>query len=177
MRRVALKVLTEWSVDPSPEGPEHERYVEERAARVLAGTFEPTPGVPATRADCPPERHTTGCPYVRCRYHLWRIDGGADGERPGRPGLSSVPRDQRGLTTRMLGEAGDLERPGTTLIPRWLEHPLPASCALDESQRAQTNEEVGVKLQRHRTLVGRVLRRALEEIKERGYDVRWMLEE
>lgn len=107
--------------------------------------------VPDTRGDCPIVKP---CPHVRCRYHLWRIDGGEDGTRAGRPGLSAVPRDSRGLTIRTPGEL-DGSRPGTTLEARWLETPVPPSCALDESERTHTNEEVGYRVNRHRTLAAR----------------------
>lgn len=40
--------------------------------------------------------------------------------RAGRPGLSSVKRDRKGLTVSQPGAAGD-ERPGTTLRPGWLK--------------------------------------------------------
>jgi hypothetical protein len=76
-------------------------------------TFQPIGGVPKTRADCPTERP---CVFVRCKWHLFRED--AD-HRAGRPGLSSVPRDERGLTLATPGDAGD-DRAGTTLRPAWL---------------------------------------------------------
>jgi hypothetical protein len=76
-------------------------------------SFTPVDFVPATRAECP----TTGlCVHVRCRFNLLRIDAC---DRAGRPGLASVPRDERGLTLPVSGDAG-AERPGTTLQPRWL---------------------------------------------------------
>jgi hypothetical protein len=75
--------------------------------------YLPKAGVPRTRADCPVERP---CPFVRCRQHLWMEDAA---HRAGRPGLSSVPRDERGLTIATTGQAGS-ERPGTTLRPAWL---------------------------------------------------------
>jgi hypothetical protein len=73
-----------------------------------------TAGVPRTRADCPVERP---CKYVRCRYNLLMEDAET---RAGRPGLSHVPRDARGLTLPTQGSAG-AERPGTTLRPAWLK--------------------------------------------------------
>jgi hypothetical protein len=76
--------------------------------------FTPVQGVPATRADCPTAKP---CQHVRCRYHLHLEDAE---HRAGRPGLSSVPRDSRGLTLPTQGHAGDT-RPGTTLRPGWLE--------------------------------------------------------
>lgn len=71
--------------------------------------------VPKTRADCPTQRP---CPHVRCRWNLFRIDAE---NRAGRPGLSSVPRDERGRTKRVMGDAGR-GRPGTTLRPGWMRY-------------------------------------------------------
>lgn len=120
--------------------------------------------VPDTRADCPTEKP---CPHVRCRHHLWRVDGGENGSRAGRPGLSSVPRNSAGLTLRVLGNVGS-ERPGTTLEARWLESPVPPSCALDEVERhgrPMTNEECGVACNRHRTQMARDVEKASEHAK------------
>ena len=114
--------------------------------------------VPDTRGDCPTQKP---CPHVKCRYHLWRVDGGEDGTRAGRPGLSAVPRDSRGLTIRTPGEL-DGDRPGTTLEARWLETPVPPSCALDEAERTHTNDEVGYRVNRHRTLVARDCKKGLD---------------
>lgn len=74
-----------------------------------------TAGVPATRGDCPSGGF---CPHVRCRFHLALADADT---RAGRPGLSSVPRDERGLTIATTGHAGN-SRPGTTLSPSWLTY-------------------------------------------------------
>lgn len=114
--------------------------------------------VPLTYGDCPVKRP---CGFVRCRMHLWRVDGGENGTRAGRPGLSALPRNKQGLTLRVLGELSG-ERPGTTLEPRWLESPVPPSCALDETTRPLTNEEAAKRLGRHRTLVARENKGALE---------------
>lgn len=78
--------------------------------------FEPRTGVPSSRADCP-DTSKGHCDRIRCKFHLHRIDSE---DRAGRPGLSSVPRDERGLTTSIDGDLGE-ERAGTTVIPRWLE--------------------------------------------------------
>lgn len=109
--------------------------------------------VPDTRGDCPTQKP---CPHVRCRYHLWRVDGGEDGTRAGRPGLSAVPRNKQGLTLRVLGDV-DGSRPGTTLEPRWLESPVPPSCALDcvDAQGKHSNDQIGKAINRHRTLAAR----------------------
>ncbi len=117
---------------------------------------------PVKRGDCPKQKP---CPHVRCSYHLWRIDGGIDGSRPGRPGIASVPRDERGLTLRVRGEL-DGERAGTTLEARWLETPVPPSCALDEATRAHSNTEVAYRMNRHRTMAGRDVKKALLNAEE-----------
>jgi hypothetical protein len=146
---------------------ERRRYVRYRAALALRGTLDPLPGTAGTRGNCPPERHQTGCPFVRCRYHLWRIDGGPDGNRAGRPGLANVPRDGRGLTLRVLGDVGG-DYNGTTLQPRWLEPgAMPVSCALDVADKGKaSNQETGDALGRHRTLVGRESHNALPRARE-----------
>jgi hypothetical protein len=77
--------------------------------------FDPKTGVPRTRGECPTERP---CPFVRCRWHLFMEDAE---HRAGRPGLASVKRDSKGLTTSQLGDAGT-DRPGTTLRPGWLKY-------------------------------------------------------
>jgi hypothetical protein len=117
--------------------------------------------VPDTRGDCPTQKP---CPHVRCRYHLWRTDAC---DRPGRPGLAQVPRDAHGLTVSTPGELGE-ERAGTTLEARWLETPVPPSCALDEvdrHKRPMGNIEVAAAQGRHRTLSGRIVNDALESAK------------
>lgn len=154
-----------WPVEPlDANEPERLRHVRLRAAMVLSGTFTPSPGLPgSTRASCPADRATHGCPFASCRWHLWRVDGGPDGNRPGRPGLAQVGRDERGRTLRQIGDNGG-ERPSGTLEPRWLAHPVPDSCALDVAERGpQGNEQVGRALDRHRTLVARLVLSAIGE--------------
>jgi len=77
--------------------------------------YMPVVGVPKTRDEC--RDGLRPCPYVRCRWSLFREDAE---HRAGRPGIGNVPRDARGLTLRMHGNAGS-ERAGTTLRPAWLE--------------------------------------------------------
>lgn len=79
--------------------------------------FTPKAGVPKTRKDCPTDRHTRGCEYVKCRAHLWRIDSQ---DRAGRPSLGSVPRDEQGHTISAPGDLGE-QFAETTLIPMWLD--------------------------------------------------------
>jgi hypothetical protein len=199
-----------------------------------------------TRAECPTQRP---CPRIRCRQHLFLQDAE---HRAGRPGLSSVPRNARGLTIAVEGPLGD-QRPGTTVDPRWLElerrchvwierdeegvfvtlhasyerewehfrerlhigeaidvlvdgnrvggarmtpdgvaldhqpqwfaavlervRGVP-SCALDEIERhgQMTNDQVGDALGRHRTLVGREVRRAAIKLKAMGVDLRDLID-
>ena len=78
--------------------------------------FLPVVGVPKTRAECP-DTAVQPCCYLRCKFHLHRVDADT---RAGRPGLSHVPRDARGWTLPVEGRAGE-ERAGTTAEPRWLE--------------------------------------------------------
>ena len=55
--------------------PGRARYV--RALMVLPQDWEPRSGVPASRAACPVTRP---CPFVRCSWNLWMVDGR---DRPG----------------------------------------------------------------------------------------------
>lgn len=132
------------------------RYVRHRAARVLAGTFEPVETVPETRDQCPEDRKSVGCPHVRCRHHLWIAP------LAGRPGLGKVPRDERGL---VLSTPGQIEPHGeqVRLEARWLEGGRVAtSCALDVAiSGCKGNLAVGHALQRHRTLAAREVEEAL----------------
>lgn len=95
--------------------------------RVIGGeTIEIREGVPASREEC-----RTGprpCPYVRCKWHLWRIDSA---DRAGKP--------HNGM------------RAGTTLRPAWLEWPLPPSCAADYFDRGESSSsEIATALGTHR---------------------------
>ena len=65
--------------------------------------FLPVVGVPKTRGDCP-DTSSSCCPHVRCRFHLFLLEAE---HRAGRPGLSSVPRDERGWTTSLDGDMGE----------------------------------------------------------------------
>lgn len=85
-----------------------------RLRLLSGGELELRDDVPSTRADCPKARP---CPHWRCRYHLWRID---PCDRQGRPFHG--------------------RRPPTTLQPRWLETPMPASCALDVADAVTAGE-------------------------------------
>lgn len=83
--------------------------------------WDPKPGLPAGgRAEC--KTGERPCPYVRCKFHLWRIDAG---DRVGR-------RPRAGETDRRA--------PATTLLPAWLEHPTPACCALDVADAVRRHE-------------------------------------
>lgn len=81
--------------------------------RVIGGRIELRDDVPASRSECPqrfdPRTGYRICGHVRCKHHLWMVDGR---DRPGRrhPG-------------RRL--------PASELRPVWLEWPLPPSCGAD----------------------------------------------
>lgn len=168
---------SEIDVEPLPyeaaDGPacsidDHRRYIQLRAARALAGTFEALPGVPATRAQCPPSRHETGCPFVRCKAHLALV---TEDSRPGRPGLAKAPRDPHGHTVSHRGHLG-ADRGGTTLAPLWLRPGVgPGSmCAWDaiDQRGAMQTEQIGELLEKHRTLIGRALHLAIRKIAAAG---------
>lgn len=76
--------------------------------------FHATTGVPRTRAECPEARP---CPHLRCKYHLLTVDAA---NRAGRPGLGKVPRDSKGRTLAVTGDAG-AARAGTEPRPAWLK--------------------------------------------------------
>lgn len=97
--------------------------------------YLPVVGTPGVRSACPDttEGH---CVFVRCRFHLARIDAE---DRAGRPGLSNVPRDARGLTQAVEGELGS-EGAGTTLMPRWLELERSAKVAVRIDEQGQVVE-------------------------------------
>ena len=87
--------------------------------RVRLPVFVPDGDVPATRGDCVDGPRP--CVHTRCTAHLWRAD---DEDRPGR---------------RWAGKP-----PPTTLEPRWLETPVPPSCALDVADAAAQGREMTV---------------------------------
>jgi hypothetical protein len=83
-----------------------------RLKLIDGNTVELREGVPASRAEC--KDGPRPCGYVRCKFHLWRIDAE---DREGNP---------------QFGNAG------TTLRPAWLEWPTPPSCALDLADAGET---------------------------------------
>jgi hypothetical protein len=85
-----------------------------RLKLIDGNTVELREGVPASRAEC--KDGPRPCGYVRCKFHLWRIDAA---DREGNPGF---------------GE------PGTTLRPAWLQWPTPPSCALDLADRGEMED-------------------------------------
>jgi hypothetical protein len=141
-------------------------YVRYRAARVLEGTFTPVDWVPATRAQCPSGRAESGCPHVYCRQHLWTVP------IAGRPGLASVPRNEKGLTISVMGELARY-REQLRLEPRWLAlGTMPASCALDVAERGKGgNQHVGHATGRHRTLAAREIKSAVRKACSTAEDV------
>jgi hypothetical protein len=123
----------------------------------------PSEGIPSSRAECP-DTSRKMCPFVKCREHLLRLDGGSDGDgyRAGRPGLSRVTRAARGRTLSETGHAGD-ERAPTTLEPHWIgpdgEFRFVETCTLNAIKRhggAMSNDQVGALMHRHRTLIGKL---------------------
>lgn len=111
------------------------------ALPLVSKRFLPLAGVPKTRGDCPVQRP---CPHVRCRHHLFLEEAST---RAGRPGLSSVQRNERGLTVSQPGHVGN-ERAGTTVNPRWLtlrdepaelERVCPAWMWFDENGTPEVN--------------------------------------
>src|ERR1041385_1624364 len=84
--------------------------------RVLGSFLELRNDVPATRGDCPEQRP---CGHVRCKFHLWRSDA-----------LERSGRLRTGQTVRPFANQPELE-------PRWLEDPVPPSCALDIAEQTQ----------------------------------------
>lgn len=111
---------------------------------VGGGHIEVRDGVPRTRGDCVDGPRP--CPYVRCRYHLWLNVTEPHWNSP----------------------SGKPQRP-TTLDARWLESPLPPSCALDVADAVPPGEvlpydELGKLMHRHPSfielLVTRIRRRA-----------------
>lgn len=109
--------------------------------RVIGGTtIELRDGVPKTRGDC--KDGPRPCPYVRCRYHLW---------------LSTTDEHWN-------SPSGKPQRP-TTLEPRWLESPLPSSCALDVADDvARTGKkldyaQIGKLMNKHPDFLGRLVAR------------------
>ena len=85
---------------------------------------------------------------------------------------ASVPRDpDTGLTIRTLGKLGDKNPPTIDGAAPWLQHPAPASCALDLADRGKLdNTELGVELRRHRTLIAKLVIRAIASAKAKGLE-------
>lgn len=95
-------------------------------------------GVPKNRGEC--REGPRPCGYVRCKFHLWRID--AD-ERAGN-----------------YQQGGGLE-PSTTLRPAWLEWPVPPSCALDCAEKGGMDANgVAEAMGMHRTNLWLITQRA-----------------
>jgi hypothetical protein len=117
-----------------------------RALRVVQEPmWMPREGLPAGgRDEC---RHgERPCPYVKCEWHLWMVDGR---DRPG-----------RSFTGGKLG---------STLRPRWLEYPTPPCCALDIIELYRTRVlpldrialAIGMTEDGARELVARALRKLM----------------
>jgi hypothetical protein len=97
---------------------------------------------PGGRAEC--RNGPRPCSFVHCKWHLWMIAG----------------EDRRGYRPRPG------EHPSSTLEPRWLDDPLPPSCALDIAESVKPGEELtyerlGEIFGLHPDVIGRIVRRAL----------------
>lgn len=118
-----------------------------------------------TRSECPKARP---CPRTFCAAHLWLVPGN---ERPGRPSLRRVPVDELGRKLSVGGDAGPDDREGT-IAPRWLESPMPESCALDIIERAagepMSLDAIAEVYSKHRTLIGAIVRKALRKLRALG---------
>lgn len=112
---------------------------------LIDNRYQPRAGVPKTRGECPDtsEEH---CPWIRCRFHLFTEE-----VRAGRPGLSEVERDARGLVISQPGALGD-ERAPPTVNPRWLrlkdepaeaERCCPAWLWFDDNGQPEINVDEG----------------------------------
>lgn len=126
-------------------------------------SWTPRLDVPRTRAECPPYRP---CDRIRCRQNLFRDDQPA-----GRPSLSRVERNEKGRVVRQLGNLGEQaggNPPCVDARAPWLQN-LP-SCALDvaESGAAIGLAELGALMNRHRTLVARLLKAAAKSLAAKG---------
>jgi hypothetical protein len=140
-----------------------EQWIRVRNAWALRGSWEPRTDVPRTRGECPDYRP---CDRIRCAMHLW-----IDLEPTGRPGLARVPRDAKGRTLAVAGDMANGERSKARIdnSAPWLEHPLRPSCALDLADRGPSdNLKLATATGRHRTLVARIVRRAVQSLALRG---------
>ncbi len=129
--------------------------------RARSSEWTPMRGVPATRADCVDlDRRSSGCPYIACRYHLWRVD---TDDQPG-PHAATQPRDLR-------ADAPWLPDANGNVLP---------SCALDVAARVKPGDvmrmvDIAAVLRRHprriKELVERARKRAtVPQSCDRGHD-------
>lgn len=111
-----------------------------------AGTFDPDDKVPRRWADCDPS--AGHCRHVRCRYHLWRVDGA---DRAGR---------------RHGGR-----NPPTTLRAEWLVAEPAPSCALAQAElREHTSREIAAMLGVSKRAVEYLAKEAIEKLRLAGAD-------
>lgn len=111
----------------APRGGQRKGHVTRRHGQVRLPViadrgWSPREGLPpGGRDEC---RHgERPCPYVRCWYHLWRID-----------------------TEDREGKPHNGKRAPTTLRPRWLEYPTPACCGADLIEQDPIDTPVAVRL-------------------------------
>jgi hypothetical protein len=135
------------------------RVTQLRVVQERCGTFEPVAGLPAGgRAEC--KTGPRPCPYVRCKHHLWLLEGR---DRAGRRGRGTPP--------------------GTTLEPRWLDPEPCDSCELDVSDRAGELGEtlsitaIGKAMGRDDSTVALLIERALQKLRDAGVEVGELLGE
>lgn len=101
----------------------------------LSEDWEVLPGVPHTRGDCPKVRP---CPHVKCRYHLWLVEG------------ESMP-----------GRRREFAAPASDFHP-WSN----VTCALDVAESKATPTEVAQMLGMSDRQVRRIIERALAKLKD-----------
>jgi hypothetical protein len=109
--------------------------------RVIGGSVEIRDDVPASRADCPTPTSTKPCPHIKCKHHLWLVDGR---DRPGRP---------------WPGKSSELR-------PVWLHWPLPPSCEL----AVTTSDPDGMLPRQIAALLGVGSQRSVELIAKRAIE-------
>ena len=143
-----------------------------RNATVLAGTYEPREDVPRVRGECPDYRP---CDRVRCTMNMYRQD-----EPPGRPAIERVPRTDAGYTRSVKGDLaqGRGNPPRIDTSAPWLTHPPPPSCALDVAENGvRRNSELAAIVDLHRTLIAKMVKRALVAYRNAGGDPQGLIVE
>lgn len=129
---------------------------------VVPLAWHPQLDVPATRADCP----AGACPHVRCRHHLWLIEGAQrSGRRTSQARATPDGRFEPGAT-------------GAPLLPPTILRPASgATCALDVVKAnpagmsyAQIGVLLGLTEERVRQTAVAAARKAARACAERGIE-------